>query len=46
MIASRAGTGLRLFAELRDDDAYDVSRITRRRAHGLGVIQPYVLRRH
>jgi hypothetical protein len=45
MIASCAGTGLRLFAELRDD-AYDVSRITRRRAHGLGVIQPYVLRRH
>ena len=46
---ARPGTTLvdaGLAAELRDDDAYDVSRITRRRAHGLGVIQPYVLRRH
>jgi adenylate cyclase len=46
---ARPGTTLvdaGLAAELRDDDAYDLSRITRRRAHGLGVIQPYVLRRH
>jgi adenylate cyclase len=46
---ARPGTTLvdaGLAAELRDDAAYDVSRITRRRAHGLGVIQPYVLRRH
>lgn len=46
---ARPGTTLvdaGLAAELRDDEAYDVSRITRRRAHGLGVIQPYVLRRH
>lgn len=46
---ARPGTALvdaGLAAELRDDEAYDVSRITRRRAHGLGVIQPYVLRRH
>jgi adenylate cyclase len=35
-----------LAAELRDDDAYDLTRINRRRAHGLGVVQPYVLRRH
>jgi len=45
---ARPGTALvdtGLAAELRDDDAYDLSRITRRRAHGLGVIQPYVLRR-
>jgi adenylate cyclase len=46
---ARPGTALvdaGLAAELRDDDAYDLSRITRRRAHGLGVVQPYVLRRH
>jgi adenylate cyclase len=46
---ARPGTALvdaGLAAELRDDEAYDVSRITRRRAHGLGIIQPYVLRRH
>jgi adenylate cyclase len=45
---ARPGTALvdaGLAAELRDDDAYALSRITRRRAHGLGVIQPYVLRR-
>jgi adenylate cyclase len=35
-----------LAEELRADGAYEVARITRRRAHGLGVIQPYVLRRH
>jgi adenylate cyclase len=46
---ARPGTALvdaGLAAELCDDDAYDLSRIPRRRAHGLGVIQPYVLRRH
>jgi adenylate cyclase len=46
---ARPGTALvdaGLAAELRDDAAYDLSRITRRRAHGLGVVQPYVLRRH
>ena len=35
-----------LATELRDDHAYHLTRINRRRAHGLGVIQPYVLRRH
>ena len=46
---ARPGTALvdaGLAAELRGDDAYDLSRIIRRRAHGLGVVQPYVLRRH
>ncbi|GAB2872817.1 adenylate/guanylate cyclase domain-containing protein [Actinoallomurus bryophytorum] len=46
---ARPGTALvdaGLAAELREDDAYDLSRISRRRAHGLGVVQPYVLRRH
>jgi adenylate cyclase len=45
---ARPGTALvdaGLATELRDDGAYDLSRITRRRAHGLGIIQPYVLRR-
>jgi adenylate cyclase len=45
---ARPGTTLvdaGLAEELRDDGAYDLSRIPRRRAHGLGVIQPYVLRR-
>jgi adenylate cyclase len=46
---ARPGTALvdaGLATELGDDGAYDLARITRRRAHGLGVIQPYVLRRH
>jgi adenylate cyclase len=34
-----------LAAALGDDGAYALARIARRRAHGLGVIQPYVLRR-
>jgi adenylate cyclase len=34
-----------LAAELRDDGAYELSRIRARHAHGLGLIQPYVLRR-
>ncbi|GLY76829.1 adenylate/guanylate cyclase domain-containing protein [Actinoallomurus iriomotensis] len=45
---ARPGTALvdaGLAAELRDDAAYELTRITRRRAHGLGMIQPYVLRR-
>jgi adenylate cyclase len=45
---ARPGTTLvdaGLAAELREDAAYEVSRIPRRRAHGLGMIQPYVLRR-
>jgi adenylate cyclase len=45
---ARPGTTLvdaGLAAELREDDTYEVSRITRRRAHGLGVVQPYALRR-
>jgi len=45
---ARPGTALvdaGLAAELRGDDAYGLTRITRRRAHGLGLIQPYVLRR-
>lgn len=45
---ARPGTALvdaGMAAELRDDHAYNVSRIPRRRAHGLGLIQPYVLRR-
>jgi adenylate cyclase len=46
---ARPGTALidaGMAAELRDDGAYEVARMTRRRAHGLGFIQPYVLRRH
>jgi adenylate cyclase len=35
-----------LAAELRGDEAYHLTRINRRRAHGLGLVQPYVLRRH
>jgi adenylate cyclase len=45
---ARPGTALvdaGLAAELRDDAAYDLARLTRRRAHGLGQVQPYVLRR-
>jgi adenylate cyclase len=45
---ARPGTALidaGLAAELRDDGAYELHRISRRRAHGLGVVQPYVLRR-
>jgi adenylate cyclase len=45
---ARPGTALvdaGLAAELRDDAMYEVSRVPRRRAHGLGFIQPYVLRR-
>ena len=45
---ARPGTALvdaGLAAELRDEAAYELTRINRRRAHGLGVIQPYVLRR-
>ncbi len=47
---ARPGTTLvdaGLAAELAalDDEAYAVARIPRRRAQGLGVIQPYVLRR-
>jgi adenylate cyclase len=34
-----------LAAELRGDDAYEPARIPRRRVRGLGVVQPYVLRR-
>jgi adenylate cyclase len=34
-----------LAAALGDDGAYALVRIARRRAHGLGVVQPYVLRR-
>jgi adenylate cyclase len=45
---ARPGTALvdaGMAGELREDDAYDLARITRRRAHGLGMVQPYVLRR-
>ncbi|GAA4515369.1 adenylate/guanylate cyclase domain-containing protein [Actinoallomurus oryzae] len=45
---ARPGTALvdaGMAGELREDDAYDLTRITRRRAHGLGMVQPYVLRR-
>ena len=45
---ARPGTALAdagMASELRGDDAYEVSRIRARRAHGLGMIQPYVLRR-
>ncbi|WP_329251246.1 adenylate/guanylate cyclase domain-containing protein [Actinoallomurus sp. NBC_01490] len=45
---ARPGTALvdaDMAGELREDDAYDLQRITRRRAHGLGMVQPYVLRR-
>src|SRR3954452_1297283 len=40
---ARPGTALidaGLADELRGDDEYDLSRITRRGAHGLGLIQP------
>lgn len=46
---ARPGTTLvdaGLAKELRTDGGYETTRITRRRAHGLGLIQPYVLRRH
>jgi adenylate cyclase len=46
---ARPGTALvdaGMAERLRDDGAYDLARVTRRRAHGLGVVQPYVLRRH
>jgi adenylate cyclase len=45
---ARPGTALvdsDLAEQLRDDEAYELTRISRRRAHGLGMIQPYVLRR-
>jgi adenylate cyclase len=45
---ARAGTALvdsGLAEQLRDDEAYELTRISRRRAQGLGMIQPYVLRR-
>lgn len=45
---ARPGTALAdagLAAELRDDGAYELVRIARRPAHGLGLVQPYVLRR-
>jgi adenylate cyclase len=45
---ARPGTALvdaGMAGELRADDAYDLTRIARRRAHGLGMVQPYVLRR-
>jgi adenylate cyclase len=45
---ARPGTALvdaGLAAELRDDGAYELTRIRARRAHGLGLVQPYVLRR-
>ncbi|MCW2944754.1 MAG: adenylate/guanylate cyclase [Actinoallomurus sp.] len=45
---ARPGTALvdaGLAAELRGDGAYELARIARRRARGLGVVQPYVLRR-
>ncbi len=45
---ARPGTTLidaELAAELREDGPYERSRIPRRRVRGLGVIQPYVLRR-
>lgn len=34
-----------LATALGDDGVYELVRIARRRAHGLGVVQPYVLRR-
>jgi adenylate cyclase len=45
---ARPGTALvdaGMAGELREDGAYDLARIARRRAHGLGMVQPYVLRR-
>ncbi len=45
---ARPGTALtdaELAAELREDDAYELARIPRRRVRGLGVVQPYALRR-
>jgi adenylate cyclase len=45
---ARPGTALvdaDLATELRADDAYELHQIPRRRAHGLGAVQPYVLRR-
>lgn len=45
---ARPGTALvdpGLASEVGDDGAYEVSRIRARRAHGLGMVQPYVLRR-
>jgi adenylate cyclase len=45
---ARPGTALvdaGLATELRDDGAYELARIARRRVRGLGVVQPYVLRR-
>lgn len=46
---ARPGTVLTdagLASELRGDGAYELTRIRARRAHGLGLVQPYVLRRH
>jgi hypothetical protein len=35
-----------LAGELRADETYELSAVRVRRAHGLGLVQPYVLRRH
>lgn len=46
---ARPGTALvdaGLAGELRADETYELSRLRARRAHGLGIVQPYVLRRH
>jgi adenylate cyclase len=34
-----------LATELEQSERYDITRIVRRPARGLGIIQPYVLRR-
>jgi adenylate cyclase len=45
---ARPGTALvdaGMAGELRGDGAYELGRIARQRARGLGTVQPYVLRR-